>query len=203
MLKGPINILNSPRWAGLRIGLFGGSFNPPHQGHLDLSRTALRMLGLDCVWWMVTPANPLKKGTAYEPLASRLHECELLVENDPRLLVCNLEGEREFYRTFDTLTFLKKHFRQTDFVFLMGTDSASNFHHWHRWQEIPTLMPLGIIPRPPAPALVKNMPLGMVRRCRHIHVSRPFFGDLRTETCFWMHHHPLNNQSSTLLRKRI
>ena len=130
-----------------RIGLFGGSFNPPHSGHLDLSVCALDVLKLDQVWWIVTPSNPLKDAGDYAPFESRVAQCEALTHGH-KITVSRFEETRQSRYSIDTLRALRKNNPTTDFVWLMGADSLTSFHRWKDWEAIAALMPMAVFNRP-------------------------------------------------------
>ena len=104
-----------PHTPGMRIGLFGGSFNPPHAGHLLVSEIALRRLRLDRVWWLVTPGNPLKENSGLPPLAARIVAARKLVR-DPRIVVTGLEAEIGTRYTYDTVAWLTRRAESVRFV---------------------------------------------------------------------------------------
>lgn len=187
----------------MRVGLFGGSFNPPHAGHLAISRAALRILKLDAVWWMVSPRNPLKSAGIYSPLSERLELSQALLRNDPCMIATDIEDQLGTFRSYDTLLALRSCFPTTDFVFLMGTDSAQNFHRWHRWQSIPDLVSLAVMERPPAGLLSRGSFLKAHRLIRHRHLSRAENVPLLPSTCYWVHQHALDFHSSTEIRKSV
>ncbi len=132
---------------GMRIGLLGGSFNPPHGGHLMLSRTALRRIGLDAVWWLVTPGNPLKNNAGLPPLAVRIAAARALA-HDPRIAVTGLEADIGTRYTYDTIRYLTGRCPGVRFVWLMGADNLAGFHRWQRWDRIARLVPIAVIDRP-------------------------------------------------------
>ncbi len=134
---------------GMAVGLFGGSFNPPHEGHLLVAEIALRRLGLDQLWWMVTPGNPLKSRSELASLADRLSMSEKLVQ-DPRIKVTAFEKSLEGSYTADTLAFVKAKNPQARFIWIMGADSLSTFHHWQKWREIVSTFPIAVVDRPGA-----------------------------------------------------
>ncbi|HUI21473.1 MAG TPA: nicotinate-nucleotide adenylyltransferase [Methylocella sp.] len=136
-----------PFSSGLRIGLFGGSFNPPHEGHRAASLLALRRLRLDRIWWLVSPANPLKDPQELAPLAVRM-EAARKVSHHPRITVTALEAELDATYTFETITYLKRRCPGVHFVWLMGADNFCGFDRWQRWQDIARLVPIAIIDRP-------------------------------------------------------
>ncbi|WP_281280377.1 nicotinate-nucleotide adenylyltransferase [Pelagibacterium montanilacus] len=136
-----------PSAPGMRIGLFGGSFNPPHEGHALVSRESLKRLGLDAVWWLVTPGNPLKDHSELAPLAERVGAARALVAH-PRVHVTGYEAGRGFAYTYDTLAHLRTVLPGRRLVWMMGADSLANFHRWERWEDIFTLMPIAVYVRP-------------------------------------------------------
>lgn len=129
------------------VGLFGGSFNPPHQGHLLVAEIALRRLGLDQLWWLVTPGNPLKSRNELAPLAERLAACEALAE-DPRIKITAFEKTLGTSYTARTLEFIRARNPHVHFIWIMGADNLAGFHRWQRWQKIATTFPIAVIDRP-------------------------------------------------------
>lgn len=129
------------------VGLFGGSFNPPHQGHLLVAEIALRRLGLDQLWWLVTPGNPLKSRNELAPLAERLAACEALAE-DPRIKITAFEKTLGTSYTARTLDFIRARNPHVHFIWIMGADNLAGFHRWQRWQKIATTFPIAVIDRP-------------------------------------------------------
>lgn len=136
-----------PAFPGERIGLYGGSFNPPHAGHLHVSRLALRRLGLDRIWWLVTPGNPLKDNRGLAPLADRLAAARALSQ-DPRVVPTGVEAALGTHYTLDTLRALKRLYPGVRFVWIMGADSLASFHLWGGWREIARRVPIAVIDRP-------------------------------------------------------
>ncbi len=132
---------------GQRIGIMGGSFNPPHAGHLAVSETALRRLDLDRLWWVVTPGNPLKSKDGLPPLASRIAACRALL-SDPRIEVTGFEADLGSPYTAATLAFLKSRFPRTHLVWVMGADNLASFDRWQDWRRIAALMPIAVVDRP-------------------------------------------------------
>lgn len=138
-----------PAPPGCRIGLFGGSFDPAHQGHLALSRAALRALRLDRVWWLVSPGNPLKSaGPA--PLAARLERAAALTAGDRRLVITGVESRLGTRYTADTLAALLPHLARAQPVWLMGADSFAGLHRWRDWQAVLHQIPVAVLARPGA-----------------------------------------------------
>jgi nicotinate (nicotinamide) nucleotide adenylyltransferase/ribosome silencing factor RsfS/YbeB/iojap len=132
-----------------RIGLLGGSFNPAHHGHLHLSMTALNRLGLDEVWWMVSPQNPLKPVAGMAPFAERLDQARQVAAGYQRIHVTDIEDRLGgSYYTADTLKRLTRLFPQLRFVWLMGGDNLVQLPQWARWAEIFRTVPVAVFDRP-------------------------------------------------------
>ena len=132
---------------GPRIGLLGGSFNPAHGGHRRISLFAREALGLDAVWWLVSPGNPLKPKAGMAPLAARLTSARTQARRAP-IRVTAIERELGTRYTLDTLRALRRRFPKARFVWLMGSDNLAQFHRWKRWREIARTMPIAVIARP-------------------------------------------------------
>jgi nicotinate-nucleotide adenylyltransferase len=132
---------------GQRIGLLGGSFNPPHVAHRQISEIVLKRLGLDQIWWLVTPGNPLKARGDLAPLAERLVLCRAMAKN-PRIVVTAFERDLPAAYTAGTLAFLKRRSPLVRFVWIMGADNLAGFHRWQRWREIVTMVPVVVVDRP-------------------------------------------------------
>ena len=139
--------LSSITGRGPRVGLLGGSFNPAHEGHLHISRLALKLLDLDEIWWLVSPQNPLKKIIGMAPLEERLKWASVLAKNR-KIFVTNIESYLETHYTIDTLTALKKHFPQTRFAWIIGADNLSQISRWKKWTEIFQSVPVAVFARP-------------------------------------------------------
>jgi nicotinate-nucleotide adenylyltransferase len=131
----------------LRVGLLGGSFNPPHAGHLQISLLAFRRLNLDQVWWLVSPQNPLKPSNDMAPLDQRLTDARA-VARDPRIRVTSIEARLGTRFTADTLAALRRRFPFVDFVWLMGADNLAQIPEWRDWERIFHAVPIAIFNRP-------------------------------------------------------
>jgi nicotinate-nucleotide adenylyltransferase len=131
----------------MRIGLLGGSFNPPHEGHALVTRLALRRLNLDRVWWLVTPGNPLKSPDELATLKARLAAARRLGVG-PRVVVTDIEAQVGSRYTYDTLLWLKRRTPGVHFVWIMGADNLRQFHLWRRWRAIADLVPIVVVDRP-------------------------------------------------------
>jgi nicotinate-nucleotide adenylyltransferase len=136
-----------PHGRGLRIGLLGGSFNPAHAAHRQISRIALKRLGLDAVWWLVTPGNPLKDNRSLPSLAVRMAEAAALAD-DPRIIVTGVEARWGLRFTIDVLRQLKQRCPGTHFVWLMGSDNLAGFARWRNWPAIAATVPIAVVDRP-------------------------------------------------------
>jgi len=132
---------------GMAVGLFGGTFNPPHDGHLLVAELALRRMALDQVWWMVTPGNPLKHNDGLTPLADRIAWCERMNE-DPRVKITAFEARYNVQYTAQTLALVKARNPGVRFVWIMGADNLATFHHWQNWRGIAMTFPIAVIDRP-------------------------------------------------------
>jgi nicotinate-nucleotide adenylyltransferase len=133
--------------AGQRIGVMGGSFNPPHAGHVQIAHTALQRLGLDALWWVVTPGNPLKANAGLPPLADRMAAARALV-HDPKIIVTGFESELGTPYTAATIAYLRRRAPDVHFVWVMGADNLAGFHRWQRWRDIAASVPIAVIDRP-------------------------------------------------------
>lgn len=151
---GKITPYSSALWEKRTVGLLGGSFNPAHEGHRHISLYALKMLGLDAVWWMVSPQNPLKSKKDMAGFDSRLKSARV-ASHHPKIIVTDIEAQLGTRYTVDTLKALKKHFPRTKFVWLMGMDNLHQIHKWKNWQEIFKLLPVCVLDRPPRENIVR------------------------------------------------
>jgi nicotinate-nucleotide adenylyltransferase len=131
----------------MRIGLLGGSFNPAHEGHLYVSEVAMKRLGLDYVWWLVSPQNPLKGRAGLAPLADRVRQARKTARH-PRIVVMDIEHALGTRYSIDTLRALQRRFPQLAFTWLMGSDNLAIFRRWRRWREIAARVPIAVVQRP-------------------------------------------------------
>lgn len=135
-----------PTTPGLRIGLLGGSFDPPHEGHVHITLEALRRFGLDRVWWLVSPGNPLK-ADAPADLSRRMEACGALMRH-PRVTITDIERHLGTRYTAQTLHRLLRRYPDVRFTWLMGADNLAGFHRWEDWRGIAQMVPLGVLARP-------------------------------------------------------
>lgn len=191
-----------PTERGMRIGLFGGSFNPPHAGHLLVSEIALRSLGLNQLWWMVTPGNPLKDKRELAPLADRIKASEQLAGN-PKIRITAFEkalGENHTARILARLKTLKP---DVDFVWIMGADNLKNFHRWQNWQQIAHTYPIAVIDRPGS--TLSYLSSKMAQRFDYARVEESdarLLATLRPPAWTFLHG-PRSSLSSTALRQGL
>jgi nicotinate-nucleotide adenylyltransferase len=133
----------------MRIGLLGGSFNPAHAGHRHISLAALARLGLDRVWWVVTPGNPLKNHEELAPLGERIANAVRIAAH-PRIDVTGFEADLPSPYAIDTIHYLRRRYPGVHFVWIMGGDNLAQIHKWRRWQDIFCTVPVLVIDRPHA-----------------------------------------------------
>jgi nicotinate-nucleotide adenylyltransferase len=130
----------------MRIGLFGGTFDPPHAAHRAACLLAMRRLQLDRVWWLVTPGNPLKNTRGLAPLAKRVAAARALAHH-PRIDVTDLEAALGTPYTYETVSYLVRRCRGVHFVWIMGADNLRSFHRWQRWRSLTALVPVAVVDR--------------------------------------------------------
>src|SRR5260221_6581350 len=133
---------------GMRIGLLGGSFNPPHVAHRAISLFAIKRLKLDRVWWLVTPGNPLKDQDGLRDLNERTAAARKMA-NDPRIDISCLESVIGTRYTVDTISYLRRRASGLRFVWIMCADNLAQFHRWQNWRRIASEVPIAVIDRPP------------------------------------------------------
>ena len=128
----------------MKIGLLGGSFNPAHEGHIYISETAIKLLGLDEIWWLVTPQNPLKKSS--KPLEERVKFAKNLVKNN-KIRIEAIEKKYQSNYTLHTLQNIIKQYSGTKFIWLMGADNLAEINKWYKWKSIFNIMPIAVFDR--------------------------------------------------------
>ena len=148
-----------PHAPGMRIGLFGGTFDPPHRAHLDACLLAMKRLRLDRVWWLVTPGNPLKNTRGLAPLSERMAAARKLA-NHPRIDVTGIEAVINTRYTFDTIEWLIARCPRVQFVWIMGADNLRHFHRWQKWRGIAELIPIVVVDRPGPSLYASNSTAG-------------------------------------------
>ncbi|WP_081761516.1 nicotinate-nucleotide adenylyltransferase [Methylopila sp. 73B] len=138
-----------PHAPGMRIGLFGGSFNPAHAGHRLATLTAMKRLRLDRVWWLVTPGNPLKDNALLPAIDLRVAAAQAVARH-PRIVATGFEARIGSRFTHDTIAHLTRRAPGVAFVWIMGADSLETFHMWERWRAIAATVPIAVVDRPGA-----------------------------------------------------
>jgi len=136
-------------YPGMRIGVFGGSFDPAHEGHAHVAETALKRLGLDQVWWLVSPQNPLKPQSG--PFEARLRSAEECARGR-RMIVTDIERRLNCAYTYQTLRTLGRLYPGVRFTLVMGADNLTNFRRWRNWREVAAALPIAVVSRPGAGA---------------------------------------------------
>ncbi|WP_298817736.1 nicotinate-nucleotide adenylyltransferase [uncultured Roseibium sp.] len=185
--------------AGNRIGIFGGSFNPPHSGHRLVAITALKRLGLDQIWWLVTPGNPLKSHSDLAPLDLRLRETRALADH-PRMKVTAFEKVLGSPYTAKTVMSLRVMRPSVRFVWVMGADNLASFHHWQDWRAIVGSVPIAVVDRPGASLSMMSAPMAKAfEKYRLPEEQAAMLPDLQPPVWTFLHS-PLDRTSSTDLR---
>lgn len=185
---------------GLRIGLLGGSFDPPHSGHVHITEVALRALRLDRVWWLVTPGNPLKaRGPA--DLERRVAACREIMRH-PRVAVTDIEARLGSRFTADTLGALATLYPTARFVWLMGADNLVTFHRWERWDWIMESVPVGVLARPGAQLGAGLSPAAQRYARFRVDPAQAATLPFRPAPAWSLITGPMSPLSSTMLRRR-
>ncbi len=183
----------------MTIGLYGGSFNPPHEGHALVARLAIQRLGLDRLWWLVTPGNPLKSGNGLAPLGERLKLSEAIA-SDPRIIVTALEQGLGTAYTARTIEHILRRHKGVRFVWIMGADNLGSFHRWQEWRRIAASVPIAVIDRPGATlTYLSSKAARTLDRARVSERDAQLLAYMRPPAWTFIHG-PRSNQSSTLLR---
>ncbi len=194
-------LYDAQRWKNQRIGLFGGSFNPPHPGHLHVAKMAQIHFGLNAVWWIVTPQNPLKRKSDIAAYDKRFGAVEVMLKQHPKQIPTHLESLIETKYTYDTVFTLREKFSNTDFIWICGMDNAHIFHKWDRWQEMLDIIPVTFIARPPAHGLIKQCPVRMQAQTPQFYQGYGQDTDLKHPGIYWVQGVKMLDLSSTQIRK--
>ncbi len=188
-----------PQGQGQRIGLFGGSFNPAHQGHYMVALYAMKRLKLDWVWWLVSPQNPLKDPAIIDEFGKRLAYTRRIARH-PRFIITDVEQQMHTRYTEEALRRLKAMSGNTKFVWIMGADSLASLHRWHHWLAIVEMMPLAVLARPGYS--IKALRGLAATRFAARRIS-PASAVVNAKTPAWTFiTMPLRKESSTAIRKR-
>jgi nicotinate-nucleotide adenylyltransferase len=183
---------------GMVIGLLGGSFDPAHEGHAHLTREAIARMGLDKVWWLVSPGNPLKARQP-APMAERLARARAVMP-DPKVEITDLEARLGTRATIDTITKLKAIYPGVHFVWLMGADNLVQFHKWNRWRDILRAVPVGVFARPGAGVAARLSVAARAFRVHQVDRGETLRNKAAPAWCFV--NMPMNKASSSAIRAR-
>jgi nicotinate-nucleotide adenylyltransferase len=185
----------------MKVGLFGGSFNPAHSGHLHVAETARKRLGLDKILWLVSPGNPLKDPASWGNYADRVQSARDLIAGRPAHKICESETAFDTRYTLDTVQGFLERWPGTRFVWLIGADNLGSFHRWRSWQQLTRTLPIAVISRPGDP--VRDLLSPFARQFASSRLSEHQAGSLlHRNTPVWTYiTAPLNPLSSTLLRE--
>ena len=184
---------------GQSVGLLGGSFDPPHEGHVQITREALKLCGLDRVWWLVSPGNPLKTlGPA--PMVQRLSVARAMMDH-PRVSVTDIEARLGTRATADTIAALTMRYPGVRFVWLMGADNLASFHHWRSWQSIFEAVPIGVLARPGDRISARMSPAARLYRQYRIDGQASHFLAHTSAPAWCFVNVPMVAQSSSAIRK--
>jgi len=187
--------------AGQRIGLFGGSFNPPHDGHLLVSEIALRRLQLDQIWWLVTPGNPLKDHRQLAPLAERIGWCQQIA-NHPAIKISAFEAGRATRYTADTLKLIKQIKSGVHFIWVMGADNLAGFDKWQRWRHLADMLPIAVIDRPGSTLSSRSSKAALALSRYRIDEADASLLPIMDPPAWVFIHGPRSSLSSTSIRNR-
>ncbi len=188
-----------PHTPGLRIGLFGGTFDPPHAAHRAACLIAMKRLRLDAVWWLVTPGNPLKDTRHLAPIGQRIAAARRMVR-DSRVHVTGLEAEIGTRFTYDTIAHIRARCPGVRFVWIMGADNLRSFHRWQRWRDIAAIIPIAVVDRLGPSLYASQGPAGQALSWARIPESQAATLPLRKPPA-WVFLHGLKSPlSSTALR---
>ncbi|WP_372782009.1 nicotinate-nucleotide adenylyltransferase [Phenylobacterium sp.] len=187
---------------GMRVGLYGGSFNPAHEGHAHVAETARRRLGLDRVIWLVSPQNPLKTNHETADLAERMAGARALAKG-PGMIVSDAETRLGSAYTIDTVRALKRRFPGVKFVWIMGADSLASFHRWRGWTQIMREVPVAVVSRPWISLKSRFSPAALrFARFRRRSTAAVTLADSKPPAWAFLFGR-FNFQSSTALRERM
>ena len=183
-----------------RIGLLGGSFNPAHAGHRGISLAAIEALGLDEMWWLVSPGNPLKPAVGMAPLSARLASARRMARA-ARIRPTDIEARLGTRYTVDTLAALVRRYPRHRFIWLMGADNLGQFHRWRDWRRIARIVPIAVIARPGYDRAARASPaMGWLRRFVHLANQKQQWTDWRPPALVLLRFRP-DQTSATRLRQ--
>ncbi len=187
---------------GQRVGVMGGTFNPPHDGHALISRTALRRLALDQLWWVVTPGNPLKQNNGLPSTGERMALCRRLA-GDERMRITAFEETLNTPYTAATLDFLLRRFPGVEFCWIMGADNLASFHRWQQWRSIASKVPIAVVDRPGWHLKALSSPAAQWLRRSFVPENRAKTLPRLAAPAWTFLTGPLSNSSSTEIRAAV
>ncbi|WP_374573554.1 nicotinate-nucleotide adenylyltransferase [Phenylobacterium sp.] len=187
---------------GMRVGLYGGSFNPAHEGHAHVAETARRRLHLDRVIWLVSPQNPLKSTRETADLSHRLAGARRQARGRG-MIVSDVESRIGTQYTVDTIRVMKARYPGVKFVWIMGADSLANFHRWRGWTQIMREVPVAVVSRPWISLKSRSSPAARRFASARLSSARAALLPGSTTPRWTFLRGPLNFQSSTALRERM
>lgn len=185
---------------GARIGLYGGSFNPPHAAHRLVALQALKRLGLDQVWWLVTPGNPLKSRDGLPDVAERLALTRSMARH-PRFHVTGFEADIGARYSQQTIAYLQKRFPRVHFVWIIGGDSLTSLHRWRNWRQLMRHVPVAVIDRPGDTLGATAAPAARLFATARVPEAQARSLALRRAPAWTLLHGPRSTLSSTALRQ--
>jgi len=185
----------------MSIGLFGGTFNPPHEGHAHVAEVALTRLKLDRIWMMVTPGNPLKERVGLPDLATRIRATRNLIQ-DPRITVTGFEATLGSSYSWVTVRHLKRAFPHVRFVWIMGADNLAGFHRWQHWRRIAATVPIAVIDRPGSTLAAHSSPAAAMLMRYRLRESESAMLKSKSAPAWIFVHAQRNSLSSTALRSQ-
>lgn len=186
--------------AGQVVGLLGGSFDPPHAGHVHITKAALKRFGLDRVWWLVSPGNPLKEnGPA--PLQARMRASRATMRH-PRVTITDIEARLGTRYTAQTLARLRQRFPGVRFVWLMGADNLAQFHRWQDWRWIMETVPIGVLARPGDRISARMSKAARVYRAANLQKQAAHMLGRMAAPAWCFINLPMSDQSSTAIRAK-
>ncbi|MDM7933089.1 nicotinate-nucleotide adenylyltransferase [Tabrizicola sp.] len=187
-----------PASRGMVVGLLGGSFDPAHAGHVHITREAIKRMGLDQVWWLVSPGNPLKARQP-APMAERMARAKAVMQH-PKVKITALEAALGTRATADTVDRLTRLYPGVTFVWLMGADNLVQFHRWGRWRDILRRVAVGVLARPGSGVAAR---MSVAARAFRVHrVARGETLRGRQPPVWAFVNLPLNNASSSAIRAK-
>lgn len=189
----------------MRIGLFGGSFNPIHEGHLLVIEETLRRLQLDQLWVMVTPGNPLKNHKDLAPLTDRVEAARRFIDN-PKVRVTGFEAAHGFTYSWQTISFLTKSLPDRNFVWIMGADNLVDFHRWERWRNIAAMVPMAVYVRPGSSRrATASLAANALSRWRIDEDDAPVLASLKPRAWVYLHgrQSPLSSSAIRARRQQV